>query len=119
MRRDANPSTPAARRAMTTEAGFIQALRENPEEETRLIFADWLDDQGDPRGEFFRLQTKLAGWVPDLEHREQLHRRCRELLAAHEADWLGPLPALCEEIVWERGQPHLTLSAGTVVGDRF
>ena len=46
----------------------------------RLIFADWLDDQDNPRGEFVRVQTELLGWVPDLERRTSLLRRQEQLL---------------------------------------
>jgi uncharacterized protein (TIGR02996 family) len=105
---------------MSTEDGFIRALREDPQDdETRLIFADWLDERDDPRGEFFRLQTELADWVPDLERRQSLHQRCAELLARHGRDWLGQLSDLCEEIVWERGQPHVAISIPALLGSEI
>ena len=48
-----------------------QAIQEDPEDDTRLIFADWLEEQSDPalvvRGEFLRLQCRLAAWIPDLK----------------------------------------------------
>ncbi len=101
---------------MSIEAGFIQALREDPhDDETRLIYADWLDERGDPRGEFLRVQVELANGVPDLEHRERLHQRSAELLAAYEAQWLGPLRSLCEAVWWRRGQPHLVMTAATLL----
>jgi len=101
---------------MSTEAGFIQALRDDPsDDETRLIYADWLDERGDPRGEFFRVQVRLADGVADLDERRRLHQRSRDLLAAHEARWLGPLAKLCESVWWRRGQPVVTLSARTVL----
>jgi uncharacterized protein (TIGR02996 family) len=41
---------------MTTDDAFLQDILANPEDDTpRSIYADWLDEQGDPRGEFLRL----------------------------------------------------------------
>jgi len=41
----------------TTELGFIAAIHENPQDDAiRLIFADWLEERGDPYGEFIRIQ---------------------------------------------------------------
>jgi uncharacterized protein (TIGR02996 family) len=38
-----------------TEGAFVAAIRANPGVETlRLVYADWLDERGDPRGEFLR-----------------------------------------------------------------
>ena len=40
---------------MTTEEDFHAALDANPDDwQTRLVFADWLDERGDPRGEGYR-----------------------------------------------------------------
>lgn len=41
---------------MTTEDDFQTALDTNPEDwQTRLVFADWLDDHGDPRAAGYRV----------------------------------------------------------------
>jgi uncharacterized protein (TIGR02996 family) len=38
------------------EAGFIAALFADPADRTTLlVYADWLDDRGDPRAEFLRI----------------------------------------------------------------
>jgi uncharacterized protein (TIGR02996 family) len=40
---------------MTTEEDFQRALDAQPEDwQTRLVFADWLDERGDPRAEGYR-----------------------------------------------------------------
>jgi uncharacterized protein (TIGR02996 family) len=40
---------------MTTEADLLKAMIERPNDASLgLIFADWLDERGDPRAEFFR-----------------------------------------------------------------
>lgn len=56
---------------------FLTTIRANPADETaRLVFADWLDEQGDPRGPLFRgnplshgidLKELLAEWS-DIPH---------------------------------------------------
>jgi uncharacterized protein (TIGR02996 family) len=81
---------------MPDESAFLEAIRAAPDTDgPRLVYADWLDEQGDVRGEFIRVQCELAGFVESDERYAELRRRERELLDAHEADWLG---------VW-RGRP--------------
>ncbi len=46
---------------MNDHAGFIDAICSDPEDiQARLIYADWLEERGDPRGEFIRVQCELA-----------------------------------------------------------
>src|SRR4051812_45143988 len=72
---------------------FLRAIRDNPDDAHRLVYADWLDEQGDAdRAEFIRLQCRLARLGPDDPARDALEARERALLTAHEAKWLGPLP---------------------------
>src|SRR5262249_916567 len=65
----------------------LREIKDNREEDTpRLILADWLDDRGDPRGEFIRLDMQLAATgACDARH--------AEIRKQQEADWLGPLAA--------------------------
>ena len=45
---------------MTTEDDFQAALDADPTDwQTRLVFADWLDDRGDPRGPGYRVLGRL------------------------------------------------------------
>jgi uncharacterized protein (TIGR02996 family) len=45
---------------MSEDAGLFAALCAHPEDEPlRLVYADWLDERGDPRGEWLRLQVAL------------------------------------------------------------
>ncbi len=38
------------------DENFIQAILETPEDRAlRLVYADWLEEQGDPRGQFLRV----------------------------------------------------------------
>ena len=75
---------------MTHDEGFLQAILEAPEDDTpRLIYADWLEDQGDPRGEFIRLQAQLARMSEDDPRRPALEERERRLFAEQAPRWAG------------------------------
>ena len=46
---------------MSDEAGFLRAIQENPEDgDARLVYADWLQERGDIRGEYLRLEHQFA-----------------------------------------------------------
>lgn len=49
---------------------FLQAIVDDPTEYLpRLVFADWLDEQGDPRGELIRVEAELAEPTPSAKSR--------------------------------------------------
>jgi uncharacterized protein (TIGR02996 family) len=53
---------------MSTEAAFLHAIIESPNDDfVRLVYADWLEDRGDPRGTFIRLQCRLETLSKDSE----------------------------------------------------
>jgi uncharacterized protein (TIGR02996 family) len=93
---------------MTHEEAFLQDILEHPDEEVpRLIFADWLLDQGDPaavaRGEFIHLQCDLLR-TEDSARRDDLQARARQLLAVHQREWDSPLQRLgCTRLQYRRG----------------
>jgi uncharacterized protein (TIGR02996 family) len=80
-----------------TATGLLAAILDAPEEDTpRLIYADWLDEHGDPaRAEFVRVQCALAGGclschcdAPGATCRLcPLRRRERELVKQHGWSW--------------------------------
>src|SRR5690242_1892736 len=105
---------------MPTEEAFIQAIVADPEDDApRLIYADWLDEQGESeRAEFIRVQIALArmdeddGRRPDLEVREQ------ELLARHREAWQRQFAPFGINADIARGLPdQLTLSASTFLAE--
>ncbi len=74
---------------MNHESDFQQALRAEPEsDDLRQVYADWLEQQGDPRAELLRL-TELLRRV-DVPKREQLERRLRQLLDQEHVQPVGP-----------------------------
>jgi uncharacterized protein (TIGR02996 family) len=78
---------------------FYQDILEHPDDRApRLIYADWLEERGDPRGEFIRLHCAATDLAPGDPAREPLAKRLRELLSLHEVTWtdelVGPLREL-------------------------
>lgn len=103
---------------MQTEAeAFLQRIRAYPDDDgPRLVFADWLEEQGDPRAEFIRVQIALAqldaedaagGERPHRQEREgrraELVRRDRELLDAHEEKWTASFRRFATRPIFRRG----------------
>ena len=76
---------------------FLRAICENPEDDTvRLVFADWLDENGDPeRAEFIRTQVTLASQADQLG--EQYYRPA--VLKKNWEHWRAELPQL-SGITW-------------------
>ncbi len=70
-------------------AAFLAAIAYRPDDDLpRLVYADWLDENGDPeRAEFIRIQIELANLSPIDPRREQLKARERELLRDHRERW--------------------------------
>jgi len=77
------------------EPELVAGIVATPDEDgPRLVYADWLSDRGDPRGELITVQCALA--VADREDRpahetNRLHDRSRELLDIHRPQWLEPV----------------------------
>jgi uncharacterized protein (TIGR02996 family) len=68
------------------------ALVENPDDlATHHAYADYLQEQGDPRGEFIQLQLALEDPRRPGSERQLLEARANELRAEHERQWLGTL----------------------------
>lgn len=103
---------------MTTQAAFLADILENADDDApRLIYADWLDDQGRPeltdRAEFIRVQCRLARLPIDDPERPALVERERGLLQTYLLPWLQELPEV-RSVSWagfQRGFPaHIHVS---------
>jgi uncharacterized protein (TIGR02996 family) len=101
---------------MATHEGFLDAILDDPDDATpRLVYADWLDENGEPdRAEFIRVQCQFAELgegepsstpLMFLHRRASLHlhsdplheelfRREHALLERHRGAWWGPLSRL-------------------------
>ncbi len=71
--------------------GFLRAIAAEPEEDVhRLVYADWLDEHGEPeRAEFTRMQCEEARRVMFDDAHNVLRRRIQDLLTAQGWRWLA------------------------------
>ncbi len=78
---------------MTDEAALLAAIHANPDEDTpRLVYADWLDEHGQPeRAEFIRVQIELSHLTEDDERERPLRDRRWELWEAHREQWTAEI----------------------------
>jgi uncharacterized protein (TIGR02996 family) len=82
------------------ELPFVREILAQPlDDAPRLVFADWLEERGDPRGEFIRVQCQLAKLrIRDPQY-PPLEARSRALLNKYRLQWIAPYPKLAG-IVW-------------------
>jgi uncharacterized protein (TIGR02996 family) len=92
------------------EAQLLEAIRQARDDDApRLVYADWLSDQGDPRGDFIRVQCALArdeDLDPDL--RWDLREREEELIDAYGEQW-----RLSSSVTFQRGFPNFRVGVDT------
>jgi uncharacterized protein (TIGR02996 family) len=97
---------------------FLADIAANSDDDApRLVYADWLDEHGDPeRAQFIRAQCRLATMGPCDPERFGLELDQEALLERHVRKWLRPLPKIGARVEFARGFPHrLTLSAAKFV----
>jgi uncharacterized protein (TIGR02996 family) len=89
---------------MSERDALMQAVLAAPDDDApRLVFADWLDEHGEPeRAEFVRVQCELAR-TTDPGRRGRLLPREKELLDQHSRKWAGPLAKLATAVHFRRG----------------
>jgi uncharacterized protein (TIGR02996 family) len=91
---------------MTQDDAFLQAIVDAPDDDTpRLIYADWLEERGDPRGEFIRVQCQLAKLDEADPKQWALESRALFLRGKHDRKWVGALTAVrdSDQFEFERG----------------
>lgn len=83
---------------------FLQSIRDNPEDESvRLVYADWLEERGDPRAEFLRIDALLLD-MPKTHDLYETHRnRYIQLRQTIDPRWVRMVALSCTEI--PRGNP--------------
>jgi uncharacterized protein (TIGR02996 family) len=88
---------------------FLEGIYAAPEDdEPRRVYADWLLQDNDPRGEFIHLQL-LATKNPKQRRRE------RALFVVHVDRWLDELGAAPPDVVFERGFVAIARPRGGVM----
>jgi uncharacterized protein (TIGR02996 family) len=100
--------------AMTDDEAFIRALLAAPADEApRLVYADWLDERGDPRGTYLRLELRTPG-DPYL----------RDVASDLDPVWLArvsrPPAGLCSDrVTFTEAAPPVTLDEIEAAEDRL
>lgn len=88
------------------QTSLEQALVDNPDDlAAHAAYADYLTEQGDPRGEFIQVQLALEDPKRLATERNELQAREQALLAEHAGRWLGGLAEALDdcEYVFARG----------------
>jgi uncharacterized protein (TIGR02996 family) len=90
---------------VSLEEAFLRDIHERPHDDTpRLVYADWLDDNGRPeRAEFIRVQCRLAELPTGHPERPALEKRQHALWKKNAKAWRKPLPRPGREGPFYRG----------------
>ncbi|MGZ3473775.1 MAG: TIGR02996 domain-containing protein [Polyangiales bacterium] len=81
---------------------LFAAIRNDPSDDSvRAVYADWLEEQGDPRGQFISLQLATHARAATEDERKSM----KALLDKHGQTWLGELGSILQQdqIRFERG----------------
>jgi uncharacterized protein (TIGR02996 family) len=77
---------------MNEESAFLRAIAEDPNDEgTRLVFADWLEERGDPRAEVLRLDCAIRRMTGREDDYDGVQARWWALRADLDPTWLAVL----------------------------
>jgi uncharacterized protein (TIGR02996 family) len=104
----------------TYEESFLDDIIRNADQDApRLIYADWLEEQGQlERAEFIRLQCRLASHERIEEDRARLVARVNDLLGRFSELWRAELPVL-PGVIWEDFQRGFIESVQVLDVDLF
>jgi uncharacterized protein (TIGR02996 family) len=102
---------------MSDEQALLNAILAHPEEDTpRLVYADWLDEQGGrvnaARAEYIRLEINIARADPAgprTPEQEAAAARAKELFLEHGTDWF---PEFVGRKNWFRGRCYPFFARG-------
>ena len=78
--------------ALADHEPFLAAIQESPDDLTTFsVYADWLIEQQDPRGEFIRLQLALEDPALPMYRRPKLEKAAELIRQRSARTWLGNL----------------------------
>lgn len=96
---------------MYTEDDFLEAMHQSPDDDDlRLVFSDWLEDQDDGRAAFLRLQVQRRRLAPDDPAEANLIGQQHALIRRSLANWLAPLADYGVYILRRHGMLGISLS---------
>jgi uncharacterized protein (TIGR02996 family) len=100
---------------MTDDQDFVQAILSRPDDDTvRLVYADWLDERGDVRGEFLRLSLELARHTSKSKKYALVSERLEAIRPGIDPEWAASVGRLHQiEMRWRGG------IAGLAVNDEW
>lgn len=71
------------------EDAFIQAILANPDDvATAQVYADWLEERGDPRGEYLRLEIERLSLPGKDERLQAIQGRLDALRQTLDKEWV-------------------------------
>ena len=71
-----------------SDAAFLAAIAADPSRElARLVYADWLDERGDPRGPVLRLEGRLFALPETSDEARELRRELGAVAAGVDVRW--------------------------------
>jgi uncharacterized protein (TIGR02996 family) len=86
---------------MLTDDNFLAKLLAEPSaNDARLVYADWLEERGDPavaKAEFLRVTVELAAGHGPKGWRKARQKRLQQLAAGLDTDWLAVVSRLAVE----------------------
>jgi uncharacterized protein (TIGR02996 family) len=87
---------------MLSDDNFLAQLQTDPAaNDTRLVYADWLEERGDPasaaKAEFLRVTVELAAGKGPKRWRKAREKRLQQLAAGLDTDWLAVVSRLAVE----------------------
>ena len=89
---------------MSADALLAEIIDRPEEDAPRLVYADWLDDQGEPdRAAFIRASVELARLDLADERRPAREAEALRLLLPRKKGWAGPLRRLVRGWEFSRG----------------
>jgi uncharacterized protein (TIGR02996 family) len=93
LRKGYRETTPVPKKAPSSlRESLEQALVDDPDDlGNHMAHADYLNEQGDPLGEFIRIQLSLEDATKPAEERKALQQQEAKLLKKHGPEWLGDL----------------------------
>jgi uncharacterized protein (TIGR02996 family) len=74
---------------MDNDEAFLRVIADNPADDTsRLVYADWLEERGDPRGDFLRIQRAFTEQSLDASTYRNLCQHEQELVRQLSPSWV-------------------------------
>lgn len=105
---------------MSDRDALLAAITAEPDEDTpRLMFADWLQENGEAdRGEFVRLQVEAGAAEPFSPQAREYEAAAQKLLTRHEIAWTAHISERVTGCRFARGfVEHVAVNAATAARD--